>query len=55
MTLLEIDGLDVRHGQLRAVTDFHLSVAPGQTVGVIGANGAGKSTLLRCIAGVHRP
>jgi branched-chain amino acid transport system ATP-binding protein len=37
------------------VTDFHLSVAPGQTVAVIGANGAGKSTLLRCIAGVLRP
>lgn len=55
MTLLEIDGLDVRHGQLRAVTDFHLTVGPGETVGVIGANGAGKSTLLRCIAGVLRP
>jgi branched-chain amino acid transport system ATP-binding protein len=54
MTLLEVRDLDVHHGQLRAVTGFRITVAPGQKVGVIGANGAGKSTLLRCIAGILR-
>jgi branched-chain amino acid transport system ATP-binding protein len=49
---LEIRGLDVHHGQLRAVSDLSLTVAERQVVAVIGANGAGKSTLLRCVAGV---
>ena len=52
MTLLEVRDLDVHHGQLRAVSEFAITVAPGEKVGVIGANGAGKSTLLRCIAGI---
>lgn len=50
--LLEVTDLDVYHGQLRAVAEFSLKLAPGATVGVIGANGAGKTTLLRCLAGV---
>lgn len=52
MTLLEVNGLSVYHGQLRAVSDFSLSLDAGRTVGVIGANGAGKTTLLRALAGV---
>ncbi|WP_211881129.1 ABC transporter ATP-binding protein [Pseudarthrobacter albicanus] len=55
MTLLEVQGLDVHHGQLHAVRDFSLAVDAGQTVAVIGANGAGKSTLMRAIAGSHSP
>jgi lipopolysaccharide transport system ATP-binding protein len=31
------------------------SVAPGETVGIIGQNGAGKSTLLKLITGTARP
>lgn len=50
--VLEVEGLNVYHGQLRAVTDFSLRLAGGATAGVIGANGAGKTTLLRCLAGV---
>lgn len=52
MTLLEVTGVDVHHGQLQAVRDFNLSVEPGEKVAVIGANGAGKSTLLRAVMGV---
>ncbi|MET1152711.1 ATP-binding cassette domain-containing protein [Arthrobacter sp.] len=55
MTLLEVENLDVHHGQLHAVRGFSLSVEPGATVAVIGANGAGKSTLMRAIAGSHLP
>ena len=53
--LLEARGLEVHHGQLRALRDISLSVYPGEVYAIIGANGAGKSTLLRTIAGLHRP
>jgi branched-chain amino acid transport system ATP-binding protein len=52
MSLLEVRGLEVRHGQLPAIRDLDLTLEPGQILAVIGANGAGKSTLLRCLAGV---
>jgi ABC-type polysaccharide/polyol phosphate transport system ATPase subunit len=34
---------------------FDLTVAPGESVALIGANGSGKSTVLRLIAGVYPP
>lgn len=55
MSLLEVAGLEVHHGQLRALKDFSLTMDEGQTVAVIGANGAGKSTLLSCLAGLVKP
>jgi|SRR5579875_1013586 len=53
--LLEVRGLTVHHGQLRALSDVSLRVFPGEVYAIIGANGAGKTTLLRTIAGLHRP
>lgn len=55
MSLLVVDSLTVRHGQLTAVNDVSLDVADGATLAVIGANGAGKTTLLRAIAGTLAP
>ena len=52
MTLLEVQGLTVRYGQLTALRDVSLSLAEGETLFVTGPNGAGKSTLLKAIAGV---
>ncbi len=54
MTLLAIENLDVRHGQLLAVKDASIKVDKGEILALVGANGAGKSTLLRAIAGAHR-
>ncbi|WP_043664271.1 ABC transporter ATP-binding protein [Streptomyces xylophagus] len=43
-------------GQLRpAVHDFTLTVAPGETVALVGASGAGKSTVLNLVIGFIRP
>lgn len=54
MSLLEVEGLDVRHGLLHAVRQVTLHVDDGETVALVGANGAGKTTLLRAIAGAHK-
>ncbi|MFI7023018.1 ABC transporter ATP-binding protein [Micromonospora sp. NPDC049900] len=42
-------------GRFWPLRDVSFSVAPGETLGVIGRNGTGKSTLLRLIAGVLIP
>jgi branched-chain amino acid transport system ATP-binding protein len=52
VSLLEVRGLAVHYGGIRAVKDIGLVVAAGETVCVIGANGAGKSTTLRALAGL---
>jgi branched-chain amino acid transport system ATP-binding protein len=52
VSLLEVHGLAVHYGGIRAVKDVGLAVAEGETVCVIGANGAGKSTTLRALAGL---
>ncbi|MFJ9896201.1 ABC transporter ATP-binding protein [Streptomyces sp. NPDC091280] len=42
--------------QLRpAVHDFTLTVAPGETIALVGASGAGKSTVLNLVIGFIRP
>src|SRR3982751_6481475 len=38
-----------------ALNDVTLTVAKGQTLGVIGRNGSGKSTLLKLVAGISKP
>jgi len=48
---LEVERLVKRFGDLTAVSDVSLSVAPGECLGLLGPNGAGKSTLIRSIVG----
>jgi len=50
--LLEVSGLEVRYGGIRAVRGIDLAVAEGELVCLIGANGAGKSSTLRAISGL---
>jgi branched-chain amino acid transport system ATP-binding protein len=55
VSLLELRGLDVFHGDLPALRDVSLSVEAGEILSVVGANGAGKTTMLRTISGLLRP
>ena len=50
--LLQLDEIDVFHGDLQAVFGVSLRVEAGEALALIGANGAGKSTLLRAITGL---
>ena len=52
MSLLEVRGLEVRYGGIRAVKGIDLEIAAGEMVCLIGANGAGKSSTLRAISGL---
>ncbi len=52
MKLLEIRGLEVRYGGIRAVKGIDLEIAAGEFVCLIGANGAGKSSTLRAVSGL---
>jgi branched-chain amino acid transport system permease protein len=50
----EIRNLTVRYGEVTALTDVSLTVAPGEVAGLIGPNGAGKSTLIDAASGFIR-
>jgi branched-chain amino acid transport system ATP-binding protein len=52
VTLLQVAGLEVRYGGIRAVKGIDLEVSEGEVVCLIGANGAGKSTSLRALTGL---
>lgn len=54
-TLLDVSGLDVSYGAVRALEQVDMHVKTGEVVVVLGANGAGKSTLLKTIAGLVKP
>jgi len=52
---IRAENLCWRVGKKVIVDDVSLSVAQGQTLGLLGPNGSGKSSLLRVLAGLRRP
>jgi len=51
MSLLELRGIGMEFGAIRALAEIDYAVAAGEIVCLIGDNGAGKSTLVKIIAG----
>jgi ABC-2 type transport system ATP-binding protein len=47
--------LSKRYGDLLALDDLCLEIAPGSLFGFLGPNGAGKSTTLNCLTGLADP
>ena len=43
------------HGQVAALTDLNLEIAPGEFFGLFGPNGAGKTTLIRVLTTLILP
>jgi branched-chain amino acid transport system ATP-binding protein len=50
--MLEVDGLSVSYGPVRAVRDVSLAVEAGEIVVLLGANGAGKTSVLASLMGL---
>ncbi|WP_328475316.1 ABC transporter ATP-binding protein [Actinoplanes sp. NBC_00393] len=63
--LAELSGVSVEHrapggsvfnrARVHALTKADMSVAPGETLGVVGESGCGKSTLVKVLVGLQRP
>ncbi|MEU3918155.1 ABC transporter ATP-binding protein [Streptomyces sp. NPDC029004] len=53
--MLEIHGLEVSYGGVRALRGLHLTVGEGETVALLGNNGAGKTTTLSAVSGLVKP
>lgn len=53
--LLEIEGLEISFGGVKALHGVGLALAAGEILALIGPNGAGKTTVFNCITGLYRP
>lgn len=53
--MLEVTGLGIAFGGLRAVDNLNMKINKGQLYGLIGPNGAGKTTAFNLLTGVYKP
>ena len=53
--VLDVRGVTVQFGGLRANEDISLDVRRGELFALIGPNGAGKTTIVNAITGVYKP
>ena len=55
MLAVDLQHLTKRYGQVTAVDDLSLQIAPGEIVAFLGPNGAGKTTTVDMLLGLARP
>ena len=54
-TLIEVRGLEVEYGRVRAVDGVDLTISTGEILGLAGESGCGKSTVANAIMQILRP
>ena len=54
-TFLEIDHISKTFPGVKALSDVHFDIYPGEVHSLVGENGAGKSTLIKIMSGVYQP
>ena len=55
MSALEVDGVEVTYGEVRALAGVDLQVTEHKSVALIGRSGSGKTTLLHVLSGLVVP
>ncbi len=55
MPLLEVDGVSLEFGGIRALDHLGFETEAGEICALIGPNGAGKTTLFNCVSRVYTP
>ncbi len=54
-SILNVTGLSMDFGGIRALDSLDLDVKNGEIVALIGPNGAGKTTFFNCVTGIYTP
>ncbi|WP_005032122.1 ABC transporter ATP-binding protein [Holophaga foetida] len=55
MDAIRVEGLGRRFGEVVALDELSLRVAPGEIFGLVGPDGAGKTTTMRLLTGILNP
>ena len=53
--MLAVSGLSAGYGDIPVLHHISMTIAAGESVGILGHNGMGKTTLLRCLIGALKP